>query len=367
MANPRRFEVIRSADGARWDEVLDEVGIYDFYHKAAFHRLAELRGEGSPVMVVFREQGWTVAFPLLVRPIDLPWASDGEMDATSVAGMAGPVATAGMPEGIRRCWLATLHDWLVKQRIVSVYTRLNYTMDQVSLLSGMGSVTQRHLEVSIDLTPSPEEQVARCRRGHRRQIAEMRHLGFACEEVGPDRLDEFVRLYYETMDEVDADSAFYFEPFYFSFLLREMPDQIHLFRCRDASGKTAMLVMYSICSGILHILYGGVDRSHSRYSPVKLVIDDLRERGNALGAKCVLLGSGRTLTRDSLFDFKMGFGGQEMVFRTWSHVADPRAYTALCDRAARAAGVVPDETYFPQYRHPILTEGAERPNSLISG
>lgn len=366
MLSERRMDAVPADGRGTWDEVLDQIGIYDFYHLAAFHQLAEIRGEGKPVMAVFREGGWMVAFPLLVRPIDLPWSDEGQFDATSVVGMAGPLAPAGLPDEIRADWLADLQDFLTQHHIVSVYARLNYALGQMSLLAGLGSVSKRHTEVVIDVTTPPEEQLARYEHGHREQIARLRRMGFACRVGGLEDLDEFVVLYENTMDRLGDQATSRLDQPYFDYLMRHMPEHIHLMSCKQDS-ETVMMGMLSACNGIVHGLYMGMDPDYRRLSPFKLVIDESRRWACAKGARLLLLGSGNCRPDDTLLKFKLGFGGEERVYCTWSHVVDPVAYRDLCSSACRLTETEPDDSYFPLYRHPALTPVVTTDDSLLVG
>ncbi len=66
MASSSRHEVLTGPDGSRWDEVLDEIGTYDFCHLSRYNQLAEHFGQGRAHLLVFREGNCTIAFPLLL-------------------------------------------------------------------------------------------------------------------------------------------------------------------------------------------------------------------------------------------------------------------------------------------------------------
>ena len=51
MSKNGRLEVITTDESGRWDEILQQVGAYAFYHRAAYHRLAENRGEGEACLL----------------------------------------------------------------------------------------------------------------------------------------------------------------------------------------------------------------------------------------------------------------------------------------------------------------------------
>ena len=354
--NRQSVEIGFTSNPAHWMRILDEIGAYDFYHLPAYQRLSERRLGGQAVLPVFRYGGYVMAFPLLVREIAIPGIrSDGYRDAACVPGLTGPIAPhTDLPNHARDHLMAQFHEYLAENRVVSVYSRLHFLMGQEAFLAGYGERVEEGLEITVDLTLRPEEQFARYRLNHRRDVNKLRSKGFVCKEVGPEYLDEFLGIYYETMDYVQAKPLFYHERAYFEYLLNEMSDASRLFACMD--GETlASIGVFTHCKGAVRYLYGGTAAEYRRLSPSKLVLDQVRIWGNSIGAHTFHLGGGN----DSLCTFKMGFGGREHVYSTWRYVADQEAYHDLCARAFALAGRRPNDGYFPEYRSPSLNLGQE--------
>lgn len=349
-------EVGLTTDPDRWMQILDEIGTYDFYHLPAYQRLSERRLGGQAVLPVFRYGEYVMAFPLLVREIAIPGIrSDGYRDAACVPGLTGPIVShTGLPHHARDHLMAQFHEYLVENRVVSVYSRLHFLMGQEGFLEGFGKRVEEGLEITVDLTLPPEEQFSRYRRDHRRNVNNLRSRGFVCTEVGPEYLEEFMRIYYDTMDKVGASEIFYYEKRYFEYLMNEMCDITHLFICRDGD-TVASAAIFIEFEGIIHYFLSGTAAEYRRLSPSKLVLDQVRIWGNSIGAHTFHLGGGN----DSLCTFKMGFGGREHVYSTWRYVADREAYHDLCGRAFALAGRRPDDGYFPEYRSPSLNLGQE--------
>jgi hypothetical protein len=345
-------EVFTTGDETGWIDVLEEVGDYHFVHMPAFHRLAEIRGEGKAVMPVFREEGFTAAFPMLLRDIDIPGVSSGGglKDATSVSGFAGPlVSSENIPENIRQSLLQQLHSFLEQEKVVAAFSRLNPVLNQSAFLEGYGQIVERGVTLAIDLTIPQEEQFARYIRNHRQDVKSLRKNGFTCEEAGTEYLDEFTRIYCDTMQRVQAEDLYCYEKSYHEYLLREMPDVMHLFICKDGN-TTASVMMFACCRGIAEAYLAGTASEYLRFSPAKLIFDTVRIWACEAGAKVLHLGGGVGAARDSLYNFKLGFGAEERVYATWRHIIDQNTYDDLCRVARSRTGGDPDNNFFPQYR-----------------
>ncbi len=351
-------EVLTVADGDRWREALERTGGYDFCHLPAFSRLAESCGQGAARLLVYREGEVTVAFPLLLREVRevAPELSTGWRDVTSVYGYAGPLASARLSEETRAGWLAFLDDYCREQAVVAAFSRLHPLLNQISLLEGYGEVAQVGWTLSLDLGLSEEQQWGGFRRNHRQDIKKLKSLGVTCEQEGVEQLDEFIAMYYDTMDRVSASSNYYFSKDYFVRLLEDMAEVAHLFMCRD-HGVAVAGGIFTLCQGICQWYFSGSRSGYEGPPPAKMLFEAGRVWAKARGAHTLHLGGGVGSKRDSLYHFKRGFTEQEHEYAVWQHVIRPEVYEELYRRQCEKAGGEPAEAFFPSYRHPDFGSG----------
>jgi len=334
--------------------ILEEVGEHDFYHLPAYQRLNESRLNGTAVLPAFRSQGCAMAFPLLIRDIAIPGLMNGGYrDAACVPGYTGPVISANMTESAREGLIRQFHEFLRDNGLVSVYSRLHFLLGQEEFLSGHGETVDEGFEVTVDLTPPLEVQYSRYRRNQRRDLKKLSGRGVVFEEAGPEYLNAFMDLYYATMDRVGATSIYYNDKSYFEDLLQMGRKSVRLFVCRDRDTIVCALLVL-LCNGHVHAYRVGILEEYRNLGISKLLYDELRIWATNAGAEVFHFGGGAVGGRDSLYNFKMGFGGREHVWRTWRFVADREADDDLCRRACALAGRMTDDDYFPEYRSPSL-------------
>lgn len=351
MPGIKQVEAVTASQPDRWMEILEEIGVYDFYHLPAYHRLAEIRGGGQAIMPVFRNGGHSMAFPLLVRDITFPGvASEGYHDAACVPGLTGPlVSNSELTEDIRHGLMQQFQDYLQQNRILSVYSRLHFMLDQEAFLTGYGEIHGEGVEVTVDLTVPPEERFRIYREVNRTDIRRLRNMGFTFEETGPECLEEFMGLYYATMDRVGANQRYYFERSYFEYLVNELGDSVKFFVCKHGE-VTACAVLNLVCNGHIHCyLYGDAIEYH-KSNLSKLLYDETINWGHRAGYQVLHLGGGK----ESLIHFKMGFGSSKHLSSTWRYVTDRAVYDDHCRSAFELAGKTPEDAYFPEYRSPSL-------------
>jgi hypothetical protein len=337
------MEICGIGDRRRWESVLGNVVMHDFHHLREYHRVAELRGEGVAQLFAYREGGYLIALPLLLRPIE------GWQDATSVYGYAGPVAShEQIPPEIVRRFQEALKRTLVQQRVVAVFCRLHPLLVQSELLRGLGECRAIGETVSIDLTLSEGEQWAQLSPGCRRNLRRLAARSFTGLIDAPKRyLPEFVEIYQETMERVNADNSYRYSRADFERLVAELGAALQLVVVQS-SAQVVAASLVTICNGIVQDHLGGTRTAFLKHSPDRLIVDTERRWAVTMGARVLHLGGGRGAQGDSLFRFKSGFSPRRHPFQTWRWVVQPEIYDRLC--AERQMG---NQDFFPAYRGPV--------------
>lgn len=358
-----RLSVLSPDDAGAWAAALRAAGRYDLYHLAAYHALAEERGEGMARLFVYRSGDELIALPLLLRSLStvpgLRQAGAGLYDASSVYGYPGPISARRDPSpdalaGFREALAGCLRD----MGVVSIFSRLNPLIEgQDALLHGLGEVEQRGQTVSIDLRPDPEAQLAAYRQSHRYDLRRLRQRGLVVEHDAEGRyLEQFIAIYHQTMRRVGAAPGYLFNQIYFERLMA-LDDVFHLLICR-AGDTIAAAALFAVCGEIAQYHLAGTDAEFQRLAPMKLVVDEARLWARGRGATVLHLGGGLGAGEDSLFAFKAGFSDRRHRFAIWRWVLAPERYERL--NRAREAWIsaqrlqAASPEFFPAYRRPTL-------------
>jgi hypothetical protein len=355
-ASATGLRIVRTANDADWMTALGRSVQHDFHHLPGYHRLAEHRGEGTAFLFTYREGRYSIALPLLLRPVDEEDLA-GWQDATSVYGYAGPIAShVRMPEQVVRNFHATLRTELVNRRVVTVFSRLHPLIPQEELLVGLGETCAVGHTVSVDLTLPLQEQWARYSKKCRRVIEKAREAGVICiHDRERSYRREWVEVYQETMQRVNAPSSYFFDEEYFERLALELGAVLQLF-VAVVDGSVAAAGLYTICDGIVQAHLGAMRREYMKLSPTRLLDDTARLWAYHSGARVFHLGGGVGGQEDSLFQYKAGFSDRRHRFATWRWIVEAEIYRELCERRQRrderqGLSVVADG-YFPAYRRP---------------
>lgn len=345
-------------------EVLGEVVQHDFYHLPQYHRIEEGRLQAAAHLFAYREDGYLIALPLLLRPVGE--GAEGWNDATSVYGYCGPVASHEMiPEPVIRNFQVALRRELAKRHVVAVFSALHSVISQRGLLAGLGECPVIGQTVSIDLTLPPESQRAQYRYTCKRRINGQHRKGIVCiHDLEKRYLSEFNSIYEATMRRVNATADYFFGADYFFQLVRELGSTLQLFVVL-IEDKVAAAGLVTIHGGVVQYHLGGTRVEFLKFSPMTFLFETVRLWANEVGARIVHLGGGVGAKADSLFHFKAGFSDRRHDFAVWRWIVEPEIYRKLCQQRSRMnelQGLEPAATdYFPAYRCPTVTRAPAKP------
>ena len=355
-----KLDVIPATDTGRWHEILGQADSFDFYHLPEYHLVAEEGGEGTGVLFVYQEASQMAAWPFLLRPLErvpgLKHAGKGYQDATSVYGYPGPICSPGIldnTEFINRFGIA-LQSIAKDLMLVSMFSRLNPLLENVTLARCVGTDVSLGETVSIDLSADSEAQWCRYRKSHRYEIRRARKQEMrAYRDLEWAAFDEFVRLYTATMEKVGADQRYSFDRSYFLRLREALGERLELF-VAELEGVVCSAALFVHTGDTIQYHLSGSNPDYAKLAPSKLVLDEARLWGNATGARFLHLGGGVGSNKDNLFLFKAGFSPLRHKFFVWRWIVLPEVYSQLVD--ARRAWLTENgqelaaTEFFPLYR-----------------
>jgi hypothetical protein len=207
--------------------------------------------------------------------------------------------------------------------------------------------------VSIDLTLDEGKMWAKTRKGHQSTINKCMRLGFSARTVPyAEYIDEFISIYEETMDRVNAGDSYYFSRDYFAGLLG-LGDKVHL-GVVELEEKIVCACLFFESCGIVQAHLGGTKSEFLKQSPFNLLLHHMRLWAKERGNKYLHIGGGVGGRQDNLYTFKSGFSKQRHEFFTLRSVVDPARYDDLVQFRANAINKSVEELhqtpFFPAYR-----------------
>jgi len=340
-------------DSAEWNQFLGRVP-HDFYHLPAY---AQLMGpfDGGQAEAVLVSSGDQYFFlPYIVRPLSgIAWiGSDANtlFDIVSPYGYPGPLFQGDA--GFHRAAIAHWHGIMQQRGCVSGFIRLHPLLNAATdVPPASGQLVERGRTVSIDLRLSLQEMWSQTRSGHRTEISKSRRQGMvAAIEDFDTHLDDFLRIYKETMDRTHASSYYYFPDEYFHSLKAALGDGLSLCLVRSGTGEILAGTLLTESCGIVQYHLSGTYNAAVPLRPSKLMLDYARTWAKARGNRIFHLGGGFGAKEDSVFEFKAGFSANRHQFYTWQFIFSTDQYTRLEERRRGLDADAPKNEFFPVYR-----------------
>jgi hypothetical protein len=341
----------------QWLKTLTQMA-HDIYQLPQYLELEAARNGAIPEAIVVAEGDQMLFVPYLLRQCqDVTLLPDDVLDAISPYGYPGlllsPAAKA--TPGFADRALQAIQQTLQSRGVCSLFLRLHPVLNQDDVgVFAPGTFTPNGETVSIDLRL--DNLWAPTRSGHRSTINKCKRLGMVAKMVPLlDYLDEFVSIYEETMDRVNATAGYYeFNAAYFYRMHEFMGDRLHLCIVEYA-GEIACAGLYTESCGIVQSALGGTRDRYVQLSPSSLETDYARYWAKERGNEFLHLGGGVGGSQsDSVYNFKAGFSQLRHPFYTlrlivdplnYQHLTDLRAKELNCHRDTLAAG-----SFFPAYR-----------------
>lgn len=348
-----------------WLDTLTNIR-HDVYQTPDYLILEARRTQTIPEAVYIQKDDKVLLIPYLLRQCDSMISDElltsDIFDIVSPYGYPGILASsavANSPQFFDEA-IKSFKEILQAKGVCSVFLRLHPILNQDLVQVCSPDFTQNGQTVSIDLNLSESELWAHTRKGHQSTINKCKRLGFTARVVSfEDYYDEFIAIYEETMNRVQAQQSYYFDNSYFTGLL-DLGEKLHLCIVEFESQVICASLFFECC-GIIQAHLGGTKNEFLRQSPFNLLLHHVRLWGKERGNEYLHIGGGiGGSTTDTLYTFKSGFSRQRHDFLTMRLITDEVKYHYLVELRAKAlntqAKLLYQSKFFPTYRAAITVE-----------
>ncbi|MDF5718127.1 MAG: GNAT family N-acetyltransferase [Rhizonema sp. NSF051] len=350
-------QVISLSDSL-WSQSLHELR-HDIYHLPEYLHIEAKRTNTIAEAIVISEEKKIFFLPYLLRSCNNLLegiAAQEVFDVVSPNGYAGILlnnAAAITPDFLNSA-IQQLKSLLQSRNVCSAFIRLHPILNQGFNEFISSEFCQVSGEtISIDLTLSQTEMWHQTRQDHRSHINKCKRAGFIAKIVAlEDYIDEFVMIYNQTMNRVEAKQSFYFDYDYFS-RLANLNEKIHL-GIVELDGEITYASIFTENCQMIQYHLSGTKNEFLKQAPNKLMIDYVRLWAKERGNKVFHLGGGVGAGKDSLYNFKAGFSKQTHPCLTLRLIVDEEKYNSLVKLRAKSLETQPEallqSNYFPAYR-----------------
>jgi Acetyltransferase (GNAT) domain len=346
----------------RWLQILRYIR-HDVYHLPQYILTEAIRTNSKPEAILITKGEKSFCLPYLLRPyinlFDKSIILKDCYDIGSPIGYAGFLLNdAGKNEpNFLKAAIEQLIRTFQARNFCSAFFRLhpilNHNINQI-LSPEIIQISGETL--SIDLNLSSVEIWRKTRAEYRTSINRCKRDDFTAKIVNyKEYIHEFINIYYETMERVEAKTYYYFDSEYFHGLMN-LNEAIHLCIV-EKDNKIACAGIFTECCGIIQYHLGATRSQFLKQAPSKLMFDYVRFWAKERGNEVFHLGGGLGAKTNSLYHFKAGFSNQKHSFLTLRLILDENKYYHFVDLRAKILSMEPqnllNSNFFPAYRYEI--------------
>lgn len=344
------FRTINIDNKEGWDQSLNNVSSYDFYHTWDYNNTSYLNEEGIPVLCVYETSNGKIVFPILKRPVIIE-GEDNIYDFTSVYGYAGPLSSNQIPQELIDDFANEFKKYCLDNNIIAGFSRLHPLIAQENILKSLGSVENNSKTVTIDLSQTLEEQRKHYRKSNKSEINQLRKkASIIWSDKSQEDIKTFIEIYNANMRRVNATDYYYFNQEYYSNFFNASAYNAQLLFV-EIDGQKVAGAIFVFCDNIIQYHLAGTHEDFMRVAPIKLLLDEVRLYGTKNGYSHLYLGGGSSRSEDDpLFKFKRGFSKVFLDFKIFKTVLDQDKYDKLT-KLVRDKATNFDDKYFPLYRN----------------
>ena len=332
----------------KWDEIVRSFPDYDIFYLSGYSKafMREAPRNGTPILLLYEDGEDRAINVVLRRDIAKDDKLAGKIEEEQYFDLITPYGYGGF-------W-GTITDWEELDRTYTQYCIDNHYVCEFvrfELFSNYhehysGEVETRTHNVVRSLEMPVDEIWMDFKQKVRKNVkrANKNNLGIIVESTG-EHMEDFLRIYYSTMDRSDAEDEYYFSRRFYEDL-NEMKDNVMYFHV-VSEGRiiSTELVIYGAENCYSYL--GGTDRDYFDLRPNEFLKFEVIKWAKEKGLKNFVLGGGYGAD-DGIFQYKLCLAPHGVYdFYIGRKIFDREAYDEL---VGLRAGEVLNERYFPLYR-----------------
>lgn len=288
----------------------------------------------------------------ILRPVK--WELDGKCfyDIVTPYGYGGPVVLSCTDmEKLMAAYREAFSAYCLEKNIVCEFIRF-HLFDNVDVREHYYGETAHMLDnVVVDTTGVYDDIWMNYEHKVRKNVKKAVQNGLeVCVEQNLDHLEDFLAIYYETMDRNQATDYYYFKRSYFEDIARLLPDNYVYFHVMK-DGKVIATELVLCSENYAYSFLGGTNSEYYAVRPNDFLKDAVVRWCNETGRKCFVLGGGYHKD-DGIYRYKRSFTkAPDVPFFVGRAVWNQSAYDRLVAlRAEEDPGFDRNSAYFPLYR-----------------
>lgn len=305
----------------------------DVYYTPEYYEVYEKNNDGKALCFIYEDIGGLALYPFLLSRInELGYTLNNDYyDIRGAYGYNGVIYNSIDPDFIKSFYFE-FDKFCKRNNIIAEFTRFNPLLENHKFSKEFLDVSYNRETVYVDLTQSYEDiykNFSHSAKGNLNRAAANDLTIASCQNKFPYK-KEFIQMYRETMDRVQAHSYVYFDNSYFENSFNNLP-VVHFVVFKESIPIASALCLIS--KKILHVHFEVSKTEYLIYRPNNFLFDEIIKYGIKEGLQIIHLGGGSSCKKDDfLLRFKKNFSKTTFSFYTGNRIHNQEIYTMVCEQ-----------------------------------
>lgn len=322
----------------------------DIYFTREWCRVNQYIEPGEPKEFVLSTENGIIRNQHILRKIPIIYHGKQYFDITSPYGYGGPYIEkfkAGCKDILLQEYIKTFGEYCRENNIVSEFIRFHPVVGNGRDFQKIYDAECIRHTVGTDLTGEGDPVQLEFSKSCRKSIKRAMNAGVTWKVTeGPTEIQNFLDVYYSTMDRNEAGAFYYFPKEYFDSCMALFGDHIILVQAIYEK-KTIAAGFYITYKDVIHAHLSGTLNEYLHLSPAYIIKYATATWGKEHGYKLIHYGGGTSNDpENSLYQFKLKFTKETLFdFYVGRKIWNPNVYNGLVALTGKY-----DTEYFPKYR-----------------
>lgn len=344
-----QLQVIKLTEQDKWDHIVKSFHDYDVSYLSDYAKAFCLKGDGEP-QLIYVEDGDTRAINVIMKRdiADSDIFKDKiplntHFDIVSPYGYGGFWLEGGNYQGV----LNEYEDYCQEQGFVCEFVRFHLLSDYKEHFRGTVEAHTHNIIRPLQMTL--DEIMADFEHKVRKNLKRAKLSGLEIEiDTTGEKLDDFLKIYYSTMERTGATKDFYFDKEIFETFNQMQGNFAYFNVLSEGITISTELVVYG--SENCYSFLGGTLQNYFNLRPNEFLKVEIIKWAKNMGLKNFILGGGYG-SDDGIFHYKKSLSPNGVYsFYTGKKILDREKYRQLTEIRMAASETGLDEGFFPLYR-----------------
>lgn len=323
----------------------------DIYFRPEYGKLCELIDGGISERFEYTTEHGSVVNLFIKREVPDLIGGARYYDIVTPYGYGGPFVISENKEFITE--LCKGYDeafgrYCSENNIVSEFVRFHPLYNNACDFKGIYDPEHIRNTLGTNLEAFDDPVQSEFSKSCRKNIRKALNAGITFEvTASPENIDEFIEIYYSTMDRDNASEFYYFDKKYFDKMLEYFRDELIYTKALYYDKVIAANICF-VTDGNIHIHLSGTLSEYLYLSPAYVLRYAVALWGKENGYRVIHHGGGTSNSpENSLYCFKKQFAkNTEFEFYIGKKIRNKEIYNKLCEKS----GISAESDFFPAYR-----------------